>query len=225
MSRTGKFGFIQITKCTSLSHKPSTLANLTHALQGVKCTSLSHKPSTLANLTHALQGVSCKISGKDVSQRFNEFLQRHYLTFCEHAIRCMFTCGFVPWRLRRIDTGDIVPEVLPLGTFTWSIEVNQRPSGRHKDKLTKTEYERTNKPESEHTNKHASKRINETAGTDSKRRKIEPDGLVHKQKYGSSAFYRQQMAVSMQPRSAEADASKTLCYKLQFVQALAFTEV
>lgn len=34
----------------------------------------------------------------------------------------MFVCGFVPWRLRRLGSGDPVPEVLPLGLFTWSVE-------------------------------------------------------------------------------------------------------
>jgi len=28
----------------------------------------------------------------------------------------------VPWRLRKLSTGDVVPEVIPLGLFTWSIE-------------------------------------------------------------------------------------------------------
>lgn len=49
-------------------------------------------------------------------------MDRFYINFCEQAIRCMFVCGFVPWRLRRLSTGDPVPEVLPLGMFTWSVE-------------------------------------------------------------------------------------------------------
>lgn len=28
----------------------------------------------------------------------------------------------MPWRLRKLPTGDVVPEVIPLGLFTWSIE-------------------------------------------------------------------------------------------------------
>lgn len=29
-------------------------------------------------------------------------------------------CGFVPWHLRKLESsGDVVPEILPLGTFTW----------------------------------------------------------------------------------------------------------
>jgi hypothetical protein len=47
---------------------------------------------------------------------------RYYLPFVESSIRYFFTLGFVPWRLRKISTGDVVPEVIPLGMFTWSIE-------------------------------------------------------------------------------------------------------
>ena len=47
---------------------------------------------------------------------------RYYLPFAESAIRYFFALGFVPWRLRKISTGDLVPEVIPLGLFTWSIE-------------------------------------------------------------------------------------------------------
>lgn len=70
------------------------------------------------------QGIQCKIQGKKCSEDFQEFIMHHYLPFCEHAIRCLFTCGFVPWRLRRLEFGDVIPEVLPLGTFTWSIISN-----------------------------------------------------------------------------------------------------
>lgn len=47
---------------------------------------------------------------------------RHYLPFAENALRYFFALGFVPWRLRKLSTGDAVPEVIPLGLFTWSIE-------------------------------------------------------------------------------------------------------
>lgn len=53
---------------------------------------------------------------------FQAHIDRYYVDFCQKAIRSMFTCGFVPWRLRRIQTGDPVPEVVPMGIFTWSIE-------------------------------------------------------------------------------------------------------
>lgn len=69
------------------------------------------------------QGLEMRIGNKGKpSDRFQRHLQRHYMLFCEQAIRCMFVCGFVPWRLRMLSTGDPVPEVLPLGMFMWTIE-------------------------------------------------------------------------------------------------------
>lgn len=60
--------------------------------------------------------------------------RRYYLPFTENAIRYFFTLGFVPWRMRRISTGDIVPEIIPLGMFTWSVEsiTNRIARGRQR---------------------------------------------------------------------------------------------
>lgn len=68
------------------------------------------------------RGVGLKVRGRNVQPSFQAFLDRFYLPFAETAIRHFFTLGFVPWRLRRISTGDCVPEVVPLGMFTWSID-------------------------------------------------------------------------------------------------------
>lgn len=68
------------------------------------------------------RGIGVKIRGKNASTDFQQFIDRYYLPFAENAIRHLFTLGFVPWRLRRISTGDSVPEVIPLGMFTWSID-------------------------------------------------------------------------------------------------------
>ena len=50
------------------------------------------------------------------------YFGRYYTPFVENAIRYFFTLGFVPWRLRKISSGDVVPEIIPLGIFTWTIE-------------------------------------------------------------------------------------------------------
>lgn len=118
----------------------------------------------------------------------------------------MFTCGFVPWRLRRIDSGDIVPEVLPLGTFTWSVEVNKRNSGWYKDSA------------SANCTKRSRISAQSQAATAAC---VQP---VIKKKDCTSAFHRQQKALATQAQSMEPDASKTLSYKIQFVEALAFVE-
>jgi hypothetical protein len=71
------------------------------------------------------QGLFCQVRGEDASKEFQLFLEEHYVPFCKAAIRAMFTYGFVPWRTRRLLSGDEVPEVLPAGTFSWHTEAGQ----------------------------------------------------------------------------------------------------
>jgi len=58
-----------------------------------------------------------------VTPQFQRFLDEHYAPFCKTAIRAMHTYGFVPWRARRLARGDLIPEVLPAGTFSWHTEI------------------------------------------------------------------------------------------------------
>jgi hypothetical protein len=69
-------------------------------------------------------GIDVECETGQATKKFAAFVQRHYVNFCENAIRCMFTCGFVPWRLRRLESGALIPETIPLGTFVWSAEKN-----------------------------------------------------------------------------------------------------
>jgi hypothetical protein len=71
------------------------------------------------------QGLYCRVRGEEASREFQQFLDEHYLPFCKAAVRAMFTYGFVPWRTRRLASGDEVPEVLPNGTFSWHTEAGQ----------------------------------------------------------------------------------------------------
>ena len=68
------------------------------------------------------QGVQLKVGGGAPSKAFQRFMDMHYISFCEQAVKCMFACGFVPWRLRKLPTGDPVPEVIPFGLYTWTVE-------------------------------------------------------------------------------------------------------
>lgn len=77
------------------------------------------------------QGIFCRIEGKEVSVPFQRFLDEHYTQFCKSAIRAIHTYGFVPWRTRRLARGDVIPEVLPPGTFSWHTEVG--PDEQDKD--------------------------------------------------------------------------------------------
>ena len=60
-------------------------------------------------------------NGQELNKKFLRFFNLHYYDFARQAMRAMFMYGFVPWRIRKLSSGDLVPEVLPPGTFTWSV--------------------------------------------------------------------------------------------------------
>lgn len=62
--------------------------------------------------------------GTTPTAEFKAFVNRHYPRFLKNAIRQAHGLGFVVWCVRRLPSGDRVPEVLPLGSFTWSVEMD-----------------------------------------------------------------------------------------------------
>jgi hypothetical protein len=78
-------------------------------------------------------------SGNDVqaTRDFQKHIDKYFLPFCSEAIRYFFICGFVPWHVRRLkSTGDLIPEILPLGTFTWHVELrSERQNRKRKERM------------------------------------------------------------------------------------------
>jgi hypothetical protein len=62
------------------------------------------------------------VGGKAPSAEFKAFVNKHYYQFLKNAIRQAHGLGFVVWCVRKLPSGDKYPEVLPLGTFTWTVE-------------------------------------------------------------------------------------------------------
>lgn len=90
---------------------------------------LIHDEPVVQNATRILQnhclgggGVQLRYS-KEVSPspNFQRFIDKYFYPFCKDAIISYLAVGFVPYRLRKTDKGATVPEVLPLGTFTWHV--------------------------------------------------------------------------------------------------------
>jgi hypothetical protein len=77
------------------------------------------------------QGICCLVDGKECTARFQNHVDTHYTAFLKESLRAMVIFGFVPWRLRRLDSGDKVPEVMPLGTFDWHTELGPTQEQRH----------------------------------------------------------------------------------------------
>jgi hypothetical protein len=69
------------------------------------------------------QGICCFINGSQCTERFQKHIDMHYTPFLKEALRAMLMYGFVPWRVRRLMSGDVIPEVLPGGTFDWITEI------------------------------------------------------------------------------------------------------
>eukprot|EP00960_Hanusia_phi_P063545 765506-Hanusia_phi.AAC.4 len=69
--------------------------------------------------------IKCRIKGRECTKDFQDFLNKHYFSFLLNAIRTMFTCGFVPVYFRKLASGDVIPECLPLGSFRWKIVPNK----------------------------------------------------------------------------------------------------
>lgn len=52
---------------------------------------------------------------------FQKHIDKYYMPFCRDAILSFLAVGFVPYRIRRTERGAKIPEVLPLGTFSWHV--------------------------------------------------------------------------------------------------------
>lgn len=80
------------------------------------------------------QGIVLRWGNTPPTPSFHAHIQKHFLPFCREAILSCLAVGFVPFRLRR-EGNLVIPEVLPLGTYTWSVTRNeQRQSSDKKRK-------------------------------------------------------------------------------------------
>jgi hypothetical protein len=92
---------------------------------------VTHEPTVLqcfgiVEATCMAQGLLCRVGGAPCTDEFQRFVDRHYIPFCRQAIRACFTYGFVPWYVRKLESGDQIPQVLCNGTFHWRTEIPSR---------------------------------------------------------------------------------------------------
>jgi hypothetical protein len=66
-------------------------------------------------------GVQLKYGNLNPSPNFQRYLNKYFHPFCKDAIVSYLAVGFVPYRIRKNEKGAKVPEVLPLGTYTWYV--------------------------------------------------------------------------------------------------------
>ena len=65
------------------------------------------------------QGIKCHVRGSKCSARFQKHLDMHCMPFLKEALLVMVVFRFVQWLLRKLRSGNQVPEILPSGTFDW----------------------------------------------------------------------------------------------------------
>jgi hypothetical protein len=191
------------------------------------------------------RGIKVEVSGKAITGDFNRFIQKYYTTFCEHAIVAMFTCGFVPWRLRRLANGDVVPEVIPMGLFKWTAETTtnkrrrlgyatsaaRRPDGYD---TSGTRDGDGRKGDTSGT-RDGDGRKGDTSGTrdgdgkrDGKRdgKSVTQNGgnKLDKSAARGMSFHRQWNALGRQPMPIDDDESKMIRYKVNFTESCGIRE-
>ena len=55
------------------------------------------------------QGICCLVDGKECTARFQHHVDTHFTAFLKESLRAMIIFRFVPWRLRRLASGDMIP--------------------------------------------------------------------------------------------------------------------
>ena len=67
-----------------------------------------------------------KVSGSKPATDFNDFFQQYFVSMLPNVLRYKLYCGFVPWVIHKHPTtGDCIPVILPLGSFTWFVRTKQ----------------------------------------------------------------------------------------------------
>jgi hypothetical protein len=90
------------------------------------CEPIINQAFTIIDSVCLSHGVTASAKGQGLTDDFQSHVDRHWTPFLKGAIRAMHALGFVPWRVMRLPPGDRVPEVLPFGTFRWTVEVSEK---------------------------------------------------------------------------------------------------
>jgi hypothetical protein len=68
------------------------------------------------------QGVSISVAFAKPDKDFQHFFELYFVSILPHVLRYKLYCGFIPWVIRQHPiTGDKMPILLPLGSFTWHV--------------------------------------------------------------------------------------------------------
>jgi hypothetical protein len=111
----------------------ATLSHGTHARVGndmirILTTMMRDEPVVRQGIrmvqSHCLSGgISLRFgeAGTEPTPSFQRHVEFYYTEFCREAIEAFMAVGFVPYRLREAPNGATVPEVMPIGSYAWSV--------------------------------------------------------------------------------------------------------
>ena len=96
---------------------------------------INHEPSVQSALRQVqafclVGGIQLKYGGTTPpTPRFTQHLNKNFIPFCRDVIESFLTVGFAPYRIRKSKSGAQIPELLPLGTYTWHVARNMNNMG------------------------------------------------------------------------------------------------
>ena len=104
---------------------PSASGDVTHTLAQMLLSEPVVRQGLRVLQSHCLCGGLTLRFGKQHNVPPTPSFMRHvehvYLEFCRQAIESFMAVGFAPYRIRRMENGVRVPELLPLGTYSWHV--------------------------------------------------------------------------------------------------------
>jgi hypothetical protein len=77
------------------------------------------------------KGVSISVAFTKPDKDFQQFFELYFVSILPHVLRYKLYCGFIPWVIHQHPlTGDKMPMLLPLGSFTWHVRTKSSFTSR-----------------------------------------------------------------------------------------------
>lgn len=106
-----------------------------HCLQSLQGICMAQGVKLAKKGTHD-QDPETKKWSTQATDKFQKHIDKYWVPFAQEALRMFFVCGFCAWHVRRLpSTGDIIPEAIPLGTFTWGVELRAEKERRREREM------------------------------------------------------------------------------------------
>ena len=73
------------------------------------------------------KGVRISVASSKPNQEFQDFFEQYFVSILPNVLRYKMYCGFIPWVvIQHPETGDRMPVLIPIGSFSWNIRTKQQ---------------------------------------------------------------------------------------------------